>query len=168
MSEQAAAEAPKDKEKKNLFWFVRVANAMPDWKMFTKTERSQYRTDITALMCSGRLSEAETSRIKLSLNMEWFMFAASRALVPFCLFVMFRRGVFQESFQLSEVKSIIKIGISMHLMDLSGFCMMHTASKSIVEEHVGINELSFASQKKTVDDYLVQKNYFKSKKENRL
>ena len=167
MSEQAStAEVAKDK--KNVFWWVRMGNAMPDWRMFTKQERTQYRTDITALMCSGRLSEAEASRIKLSLKMEWFMFIASRAMVPVCLFVMYRRGVFQESFHPSELKSLFKIGISMHLMDLTGFFMMHMASKSIVEEHVGINDMSFAYKKKTVDDYLVQKNYFKSKRDNRL
>ena len=96
------------------------------------------------------------------------MFAASRALVPICLYVMFRRGVFQESFHVEELKSIFKIGISMHLVDMSGFGMMRFMSKSIVDEHVGINEMSFAYKKKTVDDYLVQKNYFKSKKENKL
>ena len=56
----------------------------------------------------------------------------------------------------------------MHLVDLSGFAMMRQLSKPIVDEHVGINEMSFAFKKKTVDDYLVQKNYFKSKKENKI
>mmetsp|Transcript_35598 Transcript_35598/g.46847 ORF Transcript_35598/g.46847 Transcript_35598/m.46847 type:complete len:105 (+) Transcript_35598:212-526(+) len=104
----------------------------------------------------------------MSLNLEWAMFAASRALVPLSLYVMFRRGVFQESFHLEELKSIIKIGISMHMVDLAGFFLMHTLSKGIVDEHVGLNEMSFAFKKKTVDDYLVQKNYFKSKKESKF
>lgn len=56
----------------------------------------------------------------------------------------------------------------MHLMDLSGHMMMRKLSLSTVEEHVGVNEESFAFKKKTVDDYLVQKNYFKTKKDNKL
>ena len=56
----------------------------------------------------------------------------------------------------------------MHLVDLTGHGMMRLLSKPIVEEHIGLNEMSFTSKKKTVDDYLVQKNYFKSKKENKL
>ena len=162
---ESTKEAPKEK---NLFWTVRVANAMPDWRSFLKNERSQYRTDVTALLCRGNLSDSESQRIKLGLNVEKAMFWASRALVPLCLFVMFRRGVFQESFHIEEVRSIIKIGVSMHLMDLTGHGMMRLLTKPIVEEHIGLNEMSFASQKKTVDDYLVQKNYFKSKKENKL
>ena len=101
------------------------------------------------------MSEKEQSQIKLSLNVEWAMFVASRLLVPLCLFAMYRRGVFQESFHPEEVKTIIKIGISMQLVDLSGFGMMRLMSKSIVDEHIGINENSFAFRKKTVDDYLV-------------
>lgn len=66
------------------------------------------------------------------------------------------------------MKSIVKIGVGMHLMDLSGHVALQKLTQSIVEEHVGYNEESFAFKKKTVDDYLVQKNYFKSKKENKL
>ena len=56
----------------------------------------------------------------------------------------------------------------MHLMDLSGHVAMRQLTQSIVDKHVGVNEDSFAFKKKTVDDYLVQKNYFKVKKENKL
>ena len=104
----------------------------------------------------------------MSLKVEWAVFAMSRALVPVCLFVMYRRGVFQESFQFDELKSILKIGISMHAMDLAGHGIMRLMTQNIVEENVGINESSFAFKKKTVDDYLVQKNYFKTKKDNKL
>jgi hypothetical protein len=76
------------------------------------------------MLCRGNLSDEEHKRIKMALNLEWAVFAASRALVPFCLFVMYRRGVFQESFQFEELKSILKIGVSMHMMDLSGHFLM--------------------------------------------
>lgn len=91
----------------------------------------------------------------MALNLENALFGFSRAFVPLCLFVMFRRGVFQESFSFGELKAIIKIGFGMHAIDLSGHFMMRQLTKSIVEEHVGVNENSFAFQKKTVDDYLV-------------
>ena len=56
----------------------------------------------------------------------------------------------------------------MHAMDLAGHGTMRLMTQNIVEENVGINESSFAFKKKTVDDYLVQKNYFKTKKDNKL
>ena len=100
MSEETTASSANvpAKEKKNLFWTARIANAMPEWRHFLKTERQQYRTDVKALLCRGNLSDAEQKRVQMSLNLEWAMFGLSRALVPFCLFVMYRRGVFQESF----------------------------------------------------------------------
>ena len=51
------------KKEKNLFWTVRVANAMPDFRHYMKTERQQYRTDVKALVCRGNLSEADTNQI---------------------------------------------------------------------------------------------------------
>ncbi len=56
----------------------------------------------------------------------------------------------------------------MHMMDLTGHFFMRQLSSKIVDEHVGVNDESFAFKKKTVDDYLVQKNYFKTKKDNKL
>ena len=104
----------------------------------------------------------------MALNLEWAVFGLSRALVPFSLFIMYRRGIFQESFNFAELKSIVKIGVGMHAVDLSGHFLMRQFTDVIVEKHVGLNENSFAFKKKTVNDYLVQKNYFKTKKENKL
>ena len=56
----------------------------------------------------------------------------------------------------------------MQTIDLFGHFIMRTMTGGIVEQHVGINEESFALKKKVVDDYLVQKNYFKTKKDNKL
>ena len=56
----------------------------------------------------------------------------------------------------------------MQTIDLFGHFIMRTMTGRIVEQHVGINEESFALKKKVVDDYLVQKNYFKTKKDNKL
>ena len=165
---QESTTALDEKKEKNLFWFVRVANALPSWRDYMKAERHQYRTDVKALQCRGNLSEKELQRVQMSLNLEWAVFGLSRALVPFSLFIMYRRGVFQESFHFEELKAIVKIAMAMHAVDLGGHLMMRVLTNAIVEEHVGVNEDSFAFKKKTVDDYLVQKNYFKSKKENKL
>ena len=94
MSQLTEAKEKAEKKEKNLFWTVRVANAMPDWRQYLKAERYQYRTDVKALLCRNNMPEKDTSRIKMALNMEWAIFGFSRAFVPLCLFVMFRRGVF--------------------------------------------------------------------------
>ena len=48
-----------EKKEKNLFWTVRIANAMPNWREYTKSERAQYRIDVKALVCRGNLNEKE-------------------------------------------------------------------------------------------------------------
>ena len=91
----------------------------------------------------------------MSLNVEWAVFGLSRLLVPFCLFVMYRRGAFQESFQFQELRSLFKIGVGMIAIDASGHYALRKMTESIVDKHIGYNEDSFAFKKKTVDDYLV-------------
>ena len=63
--------------------------------------------------CKGTLNEADSKRVQMSLNLEWAVFGLSRLLVPLSLFVMYRRGVFQESFQASELKAIFKVCCAM-------------------------------------------------------
>lgn len=87
-------DAESNPEKKNLFWTVRIANAMPNWRDYLKQERYQYRTDVKALLCRGNMPEKDTQRIQMALNFEWVVFGLSRAFVPLCLFVMYRRGIF--------------------------------------------------------------------------
>ena len=55
----------------------------------------------------------------------------------------------------------------MQAIDASGHWGLRKMTENIVEKHIGYNEDSFAFKKKTVDDYLVQKNYFKTKKLNK-
>lgn len=97
-AEKQSASGSGVKDEKNLIWTARITKALPNWRDYMKQERHQYRTDVTAMLCRGNLSEKEHQKIKMALNLEWAVFAASRALVPFCLFIMYRRGVFQESF----------------------------------------------------------------------
>ena len=52
------------------------------------------------------------------------MYYVSRAFVPLALFVMFKRGLFAESFHPREFKAIIKIAVAMHMIDLSGHFML--------------------------------------------
>ena len=57
----------------------------------------------------------------------------------------------------------------MQMIDLTGHAMLKYITMPIVDKYVGLNEQAFALKKKqTMDDYLVQKNYFKNKKENKL
>ena len=55
MSQEAAT--PVEKKEKNLLWTARIANAMPNWREYLKSERAQYRIDVKALLCRGNLSD---------------------------------------------------------------------------------------------------------------
>ena len=76
------------------------------------------------------------------------MFFLSRGFVPIALFYMYKKGIFGESFHMREVKSIIKIGVMMHLIDLTGFFMLRFGTHNILEKHIGLNEGQFALTKK--------------------
>ena len=59
-----------------------------------------------------------------SLYVEQGMYYVSRAFVPMALFVMYKRGLFAESFHLRELKYMFKIAVTMHMIDLSGHFML--------------------------------------------
>ena len=107
------------KEEKKLLWTEYINKAIQNRQWFLKHERLQYRTDVTALMCRG-LDVKDTNVIKYGLWTEKAFFLISRAYVPFALFMMYRRGVFTDNLTSYEVRSIIKIAISMHCIDLFG------------------------------------------------
>lgn len=55
----------------------------------------------------------------------------------------------------------------MQLIDLTGHAMLRYWTRPVVDKYVGINENEFASKRrKGIDDYLIQKDYFKNKKDN--
>jgi hypothetical protein len=64
-----------------------------------------------------------------------------------------------------EVKYIFRIIVVMQLLDLAGHAMLKYSTREIVGKHVGQNEFGYAyNKKKLMDDYLIQKDYFKTKK----
>lgn len=94
------------------------------------------------------------------------MFYASRAYVPLKLFSLYRKGLFEQNFSFQEFKYLVRIVIVMQLLDLTGHALMRYMSRSVVDKYVALNENEFAYKKKQkLDDYLIQKNYFKEKKE---
>lgn len=67
-----------------------------------------------------------------------------------------------------EIKYIFRIIIVMQGIDLFGHALLRYMTKPIVDKYVGENENEYAFKKrKVMDDYIIQKNYFKSKKEAR-
>jgi len=84
------------------------------------------------------------------------MYTLSRLYVPLSLFLLYRRGVFNESFSFGEFKHIIRITIVMQLLDLTGHFLLRKMTRPVVDKYIGINELAFAGGKKRVmDDYLI-------------
>ena len=67
-----------------------------------------------------------------------------------------------------EIKYILRIIIVLQAIDLAGHAMLRYMTKPIVDKYVGENENAYAFKKrKVMDDYIIQKNYFKSKKDAR-
>ena len=97
------------------------------------------------------------------------VFGASRLYVPAALYSYYRRGLFEDNFSFRELKFMFRIVVIMHLIDLTGHAMFKFYTMPVVEKHTSLNqdEILF-KQKKSIDDYLVQKNYFKTKKENKI
>ena len=59
--------------------------------------------------------------------------------------------------------------VMMYGIELTGHAMMKYMSLPIYDKYVGINESEFAfKKKKATDDYLIQKNYFRQKKDKKI
>lgn len=116
-------------------------------------------------MCRG-IEDAEVKRIQQGLYVEDGMFYLSRLYVPYSLLTMYRAGIFQESFSFLEIKIMFRIIVVMQMIDIAGHAALRYMTRPIVDKYVGENDMEFAfKRKKIMDDYLIQKNYFKSKKD---
>ena len=56
----------------------------------------------------------------------------------------------------------------MHIIDGLGHLCMRWYTKDLYDKHVGLNEDAFVTNKRAMDDYIIQKNYFKSKKAGKM
>ena len=119
-------------------------------------------------MCRG-IEDSEVTTIKQGLMIENTMFAASRAYVPLNLFFLYRRGVFQEHFTFGEFKYIFRIMIFMHVIDCLAHFAMKKYTQKVYMKHIGIydDQANSVNTKKQMEDYIVQKNYFRAKKDGR-
>jgi len=150
-----------------LLWTEHINKVLQQKAWWSKHERMQYRTDAIALMCRD-IPKQDIQTINYGLYTEQTFFWLSRLYVPFALVRMYRRGVFADSLTTQELKAVFKTGIVMHVIDVFGHFVFRLQTFQTVDKHVGVNEEEFAMKKKqTMDDYLVQKNYLKNKKESR-
>jgi hypothetical protein len=79
---------------------------------------------------------------------------------------MYRRGMFNDAFSFSEFKLVIRVIIFMHLIDLAGHAMFKYMTRPVVDKYVGENQMAMLGKRKQfMSDYLIQKNYFRNKKE---
>ncbi|CDW82563.1 UNKNOWN [Stylonychia lemnae] len=157
-----------EQPKKKVFWAERILRIREEMFTYVKTRRQQYTTDTKALLCRG-IEENEIAKIQNGLKAEQGMFYASRAYVPLALFTLYRRGAFESTFSPGELRKIVKIAIVMQMIDLFGHFLLKQMTEPIHAKYIGINEEAFAYKKKqNFDDYLIQKDYFKAKKENQL
>ena len=92
-------------------------------------------------------------------------FYGSRAYVPLALYSMYRRGLFEEAFAFTEVRYLFKIVLVMQAIDIMGHFVFRYMTMPVVDRHVTLNkEAMLFKNKQVMEDYLVQKNYFNSKK----
>ena len=96
------------------------------------------------------------------------MFYISRLTVPFSFYMLYRRGTFGESFTFGEMRHLIRITLTMQFIDVLGHAMFRGYTESTLNKYVGdAAGANFTSDKAVMDDYLIQKNYFKGKKDGK-
>lgn len=81
------------------------------------------------------------------------MFYVSRLYVPYALFSLYRKGVFDEYFSFGELKHMIRIVIFMQFIDLAGHALFRYMTRPVVNKYVSENE-DDSVKKKIMDDYL--------------
>lgn len=160
--------ANNDNKEKPLLWTEHINRVITQKQWWQQVNRQQYRTDAIALMCRG-IEPADANSIRYGLYTEKAFFWVSRLYVPFALFRMYRKGVFVDALTTQELKAVAKIAIGMHLIDVFGHFLFRLQTAQVIDKHTTINEDEFAlRKKKAMDDYLIQKNYLKTKKDNKL
>ena len=125
-----------EKSSADLLWTAKVARLMDKVTLLGKIERAQYRTDALAVMCSGQLSAKDASSVQNGLRFENAMYVASRLFVPLGFFLLYRRGVFAETFTFGEMRHIIRIAVGMHAIDLTGHSAFRMYTQPIMDAHV--------------------------------
>ena len=94
------------------------------------------------------------------------MFYLSRVYVPYSLFRLYRKGIFDETFSAGELRHIVRILIVMHLLDIAGHVALRYMTVEAVGKYVDLNANEFVYKKKQqIDDFIAQKNYFRNKKD---
>ena len=136
-------------------------------RQLTKADRLQYRTDMKALMCRG-IEDSEVNNIKQGLQIENGVFVLSRMFVPTAFYRLFRRGVFTESFTVGEAKHVFKIILMMHAIDCAGHLAFKWWTTAPYTKHIYMDADQMKKlNKKTMEDYITQKSYFKTKKDGK-
>ena len=144
----------------------RLKTLFKDWRsIITKNPRQQYRTDAIALLCQG-LEKQDENTLKYGIWLEQGAYYTSRTYVPFGLVQLFRRGIFEESFTFVEVKHVCRILVVMHLIDLAGHFSFRYMTQPVVDKLTKVD--SQGQQKQLLEDYMTQKSYFTSTKNNKL
>lgn len=101
-------------------------------------------------MCRG-IPDKDVSTIKQGLAIENGVFVTSRVYVPINFYMLYRSGVFKETFTFGEAKYIVRIMVFMHIIDCAGHLMMKRWTNNLYQEYVGINTdnlFSSSSRKK--------------------
>ena len=150
-------------EQKNLLWTERLGNLLGSFNDYGRAGRNIFRTDAKATMCAG-IPADDAERIRRGLYFENGMFYLSRLYVPCALFVMYRRGnVFEERFTGYEGRAVLRVAITMYVLAMMGYVGLRFVAKPVMDKHQRYDENEL--NKKAMDDYLVQRDYFRSREE---
>ena len=88
--------------------------------------------------------------------------------VPLNFYFLYKRGVFSEAFTFGEAKYIVRIMLFMHLIDCAGHMAFKYWTTDTYNRHIRLDPLQVMKLKKQeLDNYITQKEFFKSKKEGR-
>ena len=151
---------------RSLIFSEKINRMKHEAAQLSKSNRNQYRTDMKALLCRG-IEEPEIKNIKQGLHIENAMFGASRVYVPLNFYFLYQRGVFAETFNFGEARYFFKIMVGMYLIDCAGHAMFKWWTQGTYDKHIRMDPMQMLKmKKKTMDDYITQKTYFKNKKQN--
>ena len=84
--------------------------------------------------------------------------------MPLQIIRLYRMGVFEQSFSFGEFRYMVRIFLFMHAINCGGHLLMKYWTRDIFNQHIKMDD-DRISKKRELDDYVVQKNYFRSKKQ---
>ena len=153
-----------EKPFRELFFIQKLDRIKKYVMVFHPQSRADFRRDAKAVLCRG-ISDNEIKQVQRGFNLEDIFYYLSRIYIPCVFYYGYKVGHFEDSITSQEVMRVLKYGINMNIIAGIGYVLLRYYAKPVIDAHMEYSE--FELQKRAKEDFVVQRNIFKSNEKRR-